>query len=315
MLTRKTLALFGSAGFLVPAFSGAAQIGPVNFDGFADVIYAIVDNTADPQNSEENRFTTSGEIDFATNVDQGIDVRFDLDLNPSGDGDSARLEQAFINWALAPQWTLKTGLFNNRLAWEAEDAPDLYQISHGQIYDIWDAETTRYTGNNLAGVELGFDLGQIKLYAGLLNELRNAPEEASFEIAAEIQPLPNLNLVAGFITQDEGPETLFDVHATWRWTRLLLGGEMLFAGELYDFAFGITANYALTDRVSGTVRYDFVSYDPSNLDDTTSLTFAALFNVREHLFVNGEVRLNQDDNARQIIGDGAVIAVELLVTF
>lgn len=315
MLNKKTFAMLGSMGCLVPALSTAAQIGSVTFDGFADVIYTMVDNTVDGANSDENRFVTSGEIDLATPVDEGIDVRFDLDLNPSGDGDSARFEQAYINWMLAPQWTLKGGVFNNRLAWESEDAPDLYQISHGQLYEIWNAETSRLSGNNVAGVELGFTFDQIKLYAGLLNDLRNVPEEASFELAAEIQPLPNLNLVAGMITEDQGAETLFDVHGTWRWTQLLLGAEMLFAGEIYDLAFGFTANYAFTERLSGTVRYDFVSYDQNNIDETASLTFAALCSVREHVFLNGEVRLNQDDNRVPIIGDGAIVAVELLATF
>lgn len=315
MLNKKTQIVLACAGCLVPMLGGAAQVGPVSFEGFANVIYVLVDNTVEPEDSDENRFITSGEVDLGTKVDEDIDVRFDLDLNPSGEDDSARLEQAYINWAFAPRWTLKGGVFNNRLSWEAEDAPDLYQITHGQIYNIWDTETADLTGNNLAGVELGFSLDQINLYAAVLNELRGTREEASLELAAEIQPLPNLNLVAGLITEDEGAETLFDVHGTWRWTRLLLGGEMLFAGELYDFAFGMTANYAFTDRVSGTVRYDFVAYDPPRIDDTSSLTFAALFSVREHVFLNGELRLNQDDNIDPIIGDGALVAVELLATF
>lgn len=315
MLNKNALALLGCASYLVPSVGAAAQIGSVTFDGFADVIYTIVDNTVDGANSDEKRFVTSGEIDLATPIDEGIDVRFDLDLNPDGDGDSARFEQAFVNWALAPQWMLKAGVFNNRLTWEDEDAPDLYQISHGQLYEIWNTETSRLTGNNLAGVELAFTLDMFKIYAGLLNDLRNAPEEASFELAAEIQPLPNLNLVAGMITEDQGAETLFDVHGTWRWTRLLLGAEMLFAGEIYDFGLGVTANYAITDRLSGTVRYDFVSYDQNNIDETSSLTFAALFSVREHVFLNGEIRFNQDDNAVPIIGDGAIVAAELLATF
>lgn len=315
MSNTSTSVALGVVGCLLPLAGGAAQVGPVSFEGFADVIYFLVDNTVERENSEENRFVTTGEVDLGTKVDEGIDVRFDLDLNPSSEDDSARLEQAYINWAFAPQWTLKGGIFNNRLSWEAEDAPDLYQITHGQLYNIWDAETADLAGNNLAGVELGFSLDQIKLYAAVLNELRGTREEASLELAAELQPLPNLNLVAGLITEDEGAETLFDVHGTWRWTRLLLGAEMLFAGELYDFALGMTANYAFTDRVSGTVRYDFVSYDLPRIDETSSLTFAALFGVREHVFLNGELRLNQDDNANPIIGDGALVAVELLATF
>jgi hypothetical protein len=315
---RKIIGL-ASLGLLMPAAASSAELSDIKAGGFVDIVWTIADGTDVGKNGAEGRFDTSGEIDLETNIVSNVTTRLDADINPAGSGDSARLEQAFIKWDINQQFDLKGGVFNNRLGWEKEDAPDLYQITHGQLYDIWDSQTS-LTGNNLAGVEFGVNVDIVTLYAGFLNDLGDVPEENSFKIAAEIRPMQDLNVTAGFITQDVNAENIFDVHATWVWNKLTLGGEILTADEIFDLGMQVTANYVFTNEFSGTGRFDYVDYAVSGTDSTSSITVAGLYTIAKNLFANAEIRINSDDNepvTAPVIGegDGTTVRAELIATF
>ncbi|HEY5602725.1 MAG TPA: outer membrane beta-barrel protein [Gammaproteobacteria bacterium] len=301
--------------------AGALDVSP---SGFVDMVWTLSDGTGLGKYGEEGRFDTSGEIDVEAGLKEGISMRFDADINPgSAGGDSGRLEQIFLNWAIDPKMSLKGGVFNNRLSWEREDAPDMYQITHGQLWDIWDASTFE-DGNNLAGLEFSYQIDKVKLIAGVLNDLGDVPEENSVKIAGEIKAFENLDLTVGLVTQDQGVENIIDIHATWKSGKLLVGGEVLFADEIIDSGFMVMANYQFNDKFSGTARFDFVSYDSAFLaEDTSSVTVAALYSISKNLFANAEVRFNDDGNQTpaDVVpplvgeGDGTTARLELLATF
>ncbi|MCI0505712.1 MAG: porin [Gammaproteobacteria bacterium] len=292
--------------------------------GFVDMVWTLSDGTDLGKNGAEGRFDTTGELDVEAGLKEGISMRFDADINPgSAGGDSGRLEQIYLNWAIDPRMSLKGGVFNNNLSWEREDAPDMYQITHGQLWDIWNFSTAE-DGNNLAGVEFNYQIDKVKLIAGFLNDLGNVPEENSVKIAGEIKAMPDLDITLGLITQDQLFENIIDINATWKSGKFLVGGEILFADEGVDSAFMAMVNYKFNDKLSGTARYDLVSYDSAFLaEDTSSMTVAALYSISSNLFFNAEIRFNDDSNVPPAAtaplsigeGDGTTGRLELLATF
>ena len=310
-----------------PVMAQAAEVKDMSFNGFVDIVWTLSDGT-DEIPSDEGQFDTSGELDMKTTLQGPMSLRVDADLNPSqaGSGDSGRLEQAFLNWAINPNLGLKAGAFNNNLTFEKEDAPDMYQITHGQLYDVWN-ESTDLDGNNLAGLEVSYTTGIITAMVGYLNDIGNAPEENSVKVAAEIRPAQGLNVVVGLITQDQDVSpflgNIIDVNATWKMdNRLTLGGEILLPDETIDSGFMVMANYQVQKDFSATARYDMVSYDIPGADDTTSITLAGLYTISDGLYANGEIRFNSDDNVPTVAttygigeGDGTTARLELLATF
>jgi hypothetical protein len=245
----KKLTLIAPLILAIPAtaFSADAKTAIQNLkaNGFVDVVYTLADSTDEFENvegdsTEDKKFAVSGELDLETALNSRTTLRMDLDL--SSDDSSAIFEQAFMDYSFDQNMKLKAGLFNNRLSFEREDAPDLYQVTHSQLWDIWD-EQTSLNGNNLAGVEFSANVGIVTLFAGLLNDLNDAAEKISFKLGAEIKPMESMDIVAGLISADAGEETyfpdgtvrdtaagtIFDANITWKWKQLMVGGGFLTA--------------------------------------------------------------------------------------
>ena len=324
---KKTL-IASSLALSMLTFGQSAVALDVTPSGFVDMVWTLSDGTDLGKYGAEGRFDTSGELDVEANLKEGISMRFDADINPgSAGGDSGRLEQIFLNWNIDEKMALKGGVFNNNLTWEREDAPDMYQITHGQLWDIWES-TTVEDGNNLAGLEFSYQLEKVKLMVGYLNDLRNdipaASDKNSVKVAGEIKAMESLDITVGLITQDQFLENIVDIHATWKTGKLLVGGEILFADEFIDNGFMVMANYQISDKFSATGRFDFVSYDSAFLaDDTSSITVAGLYSISKNLFANAEIRFNDDGNQQPGDieprgageGDGTTARLELLATF
>jgi len=306
---------------VIPA-ANAAEISNVNLNGFLDMVWTVSDGTDLGINGDDGHFDTTGELDFTSKLQGPVSLRMDANLNSAGGSDSGQLEQAFLNWDIQKNLSLKGGVFNNNLSWEKEDAPDMYQITHGQLYNIWDT-TTDLPGNNLSGIELSYSADIFKLSAAYLNDLLNVPDENSVKLSGEFHALPTLNIMVGYVTQNTGFEDIIDVNATWNMNnKLTFGAEVMLPDQIVDTAFMLLANYKFTNEFSGTVRYDNVSYDVAGSDNTTSVTVAGLYTIDPHLFANAEIRMNNDNNVPTAAatagigeGDGNTVHLELLATF
>jgi len=316
--------LLGTAfvAMLLPAMANATDLGNVSINGFLDMVWTVSDSTDEGVNGADGHFDTTGELDFMSKLKGPISMRIDADLNSDPTSDSANLEQAFLKWDIQNNLSLKAGNFNNNLSWEKEDAPDMYQITHGQLYNIWDISTS-LNGNNLSGLELSYTADIFTVMVGYLNDLADVPEENSVKVAGEFHAMPNLDIVVGYVTQNTNLEDIIDVNATWRMNdKLTLGAEVMLPDQIIDNAMMIIANYKFTNEFSGTARYDVVNYDVTGADNTTSLTIAGLYTIDPNLFANAEIRINSDDNvptASSTVGigegDGNTVHVELIATF
>lgn len=311
---------------LTVAPSAMALEVDINPSGFVDIIWTLSDGTDLGKFGEESRFNTTGELDVESKFKENVSMRFDADVNSSTAGDdSGRLEQIFLKWDIDPKLSLTGGVFNNKLGFEREDRPDMYQITHGQLWDIWNASTAE-EGNNLQGVELSINFDKGNIFIGFLNDLNDTPEENSVEVAAQIMVSDNFDIVVGMITQDVNLETIFDIALSYRKDKLVLAGELLFADEQIDSGLMLMGNLRVSNKFTATARYDLVNYESTFLaDDTSSLTIAGLYSISNNLFVNAEIRLNDNDNLPATPppaatpqvgeGDGTTARLELLATF
>lgn len=323
----KKLTVLAPLAFVLPTMAFSAEAGNLKHSGFVDIVFTLSDGTDENLNAAnestiDKKFGASGELDLESDLNPRTKLRLDLDLS-TGD-DSAVFEQARLDYAINQNMGLKAGIFNNNLGFEKEDAPDMYQTSHSQLWDIWN-EQTALNGNNLAGVEFSANVAIVTLTAGLVNDLNHTDEEISFKFAADIQAMDSMNITVGLITADEGVAgdakagTIIDGAITWKWNNLMVGGEVMSADEIYDLGVQATANYAFTDFMSGTARFDYVDYE-ANFDKSTSLTIGALFTVSKNLYANAEIRSMQNDddagvNTRSKVGDGTMVQLEMVGTF
>ncbi len=285
-----------------------------NISGFLDITQTLSDGQAPGVSPIEGKFDAAAELDYESNLGSDASIRLDTDLVSGG----LTLEQAFITFKTSNGLSINGGIFNNPVGWEAEDAPDMYQITHTQIYNILALSTAQNAGNNVVGVSVAGDMGDITLIGGILNDLGNVNEENSLMGVGQFKGIENLVLELGIETQELGLETIIDVNGTYTKGPLTIGGEILLPGEIIDLGFGVTANYKFNDKMSGTVHFDTVSYDvPAGADDTTSIIFAGSYSVASNVFLNAEIRLDDNSNLGPVgtIGDGDLITLELIATF
>lgn len=307
-MKKSMIALAVAAATTAPVMVQAAA---PEVSGFADIIFTLVDDTADNGaiNTAESQFSADGEIDFKGNLADNVSVQVDLDVNLGG-GDSGDIEQAFFGWGINSDITLLGGVFNNPVGWEAEDAPNMYQTSHSLNYDILDGQTA-LRGNNVAGVAVQGKAGEITLTAALLNDLAQTPEENSLAFVAGFAPTKDLALEVGLVTQDHNAETVIDLNATYKMGDITAAGELLLASEIIDFSAMAMVNMAIPDTaMSATARGELVSY-AADIDETIALTLAGLYTVNDALGIVAELKYIDGEG---IDGDIQVVA-EFVASF
>lgn len=346
-----------SVAVMAALASGAAQAvnDKLEISGFGDITYMVTDDTTEKvadKSPTEGKFGATAEVDFVGKLTDKITVRVDADLDLAVNGgasavssDSGRIEQALFAFAATDKITVLGGVLNNPIGWEKEDAPDMYQTTHGQIWAIMDGQTVLY-GNNLAGVAGAINLGKATVTLGMFNDLYHVNEENSFAVALNATPIENLDIEAGYVTQasrqDSGvgggsgtygfganstivgsAENWWDINATYRWKDLIVAAEYLSADKVVDAAYALYGNYSFGNGFGVTARYDEVGYqDPYDaVKDTTTMTLAGSYMIAKNLSALLEWRTHDDANDTDgvngggIIGDGDVVQVEFVATF
>lgn len=316
-MKKSMIALAVAAATAAPVMVQAAA---PEVSGFADIIYTLVDDTANvpnSTNSAESKFTAEGEIDFKGNLADDVSVQVDLDINTiAGSFDSGEIEQAFFGWSLNKDVTVLGGVFNNPIGWEAEDAPNMYQTSHSMNYSILDDQTA-LRGNNIAGIAVAGTVEKFTLTAALLNDLQQTNEENSLALVVGFAPNEELNLEVGLVTQENdnpgagGAGTVIDLNATFNKDDITVAGELLLASEIIDYSAMAMLNMAIPETdMSATVRGELVSFD-ADIDDTLALTLAGLYTVNDALGIVAELKYIDGEN---MDGDIQVVA-EFVASF
>ncbi len=340
---KKTALSLAVLGAFAANSAVAAPEASANVSGFADIIYTAADDltsTTDGKSTTEGKFDATAEIDIMATLSDNVTVRVDTDLTLSGET-SGQLEQAFFAWAASNNFTLIGGVFNSPVGWELEDAPDLYQITHGQIWNILDGQTA-LDGNNVAGIAGAFNFGMATITAAFLNDLQQSNEENSLALIGAITPVEGLNLELSYVTQASrtdsdntgtygfgknstvvgSAEDVLDFNIAYKWEGLTASFEFLTADKVIDAAMAVVANYNF-GSFGVTGRYDTVSYDTpfQAVQDTDTITLAGSYSIASNLTALLEWRSQDDpndvteENGGGIIGDGDIIQVEFVATF
>ena len=287
----------------------------VDISGFVDMQHNLVDGTvnAPATSPAEQRFTTDAELDFKAHINNKAYAKIDVDLNM---GAAAIAEQAYIHIKPNATLNIKAGLFNNILSWEAEDSRNLFQITHGQIWEIFDDQTENY-GNNFTGMTVSVRSSNITFMGGLLNDLDGVNEEISLLGLVRLDLSNDLTAQVGLVTQDQNAESLVDFNLTFKQNKMTLAGELLLAGEIFDMGLGIVGNFQVTPELDVTARYDNVSYDFPNADDTSSLSIAGGYKFMPNLTAKLELRINDNSNPGNfgLVNDGEQVWLQLLASF
>jgi len=308
---KKNLIALAVAAAVAPGFAAAEG---ASVSGFAD-IKLMIDN-------DKNYFLANGEVDFR-NTQGAVTVGVDADLalagndgvnaELSGPHDSAAIEQAFFAWGAVENLTILGGVFNNPIGLESEDVTGLHTASHGQIYGILDGQTALY-GNNIAGLAAAYNAGPATITAAVLNDLGHTDlEEVSLALVVNFMAMEGLDLELGYVTQEDEDSAgnvvtagnVVDFNATFTAVEnLYVGFEYLAADNVVDSAIGLTGSYMIMDGLDASLRYDVVSYEADNTDDTTSTTVAVGYKIADNL--KAKVEWTSFDNGDDTDDSGQV---------
>lgn len=333
---KRTVISMAVAGMCGAAVADAAEVD-VAVSGFADISFVATDDaTAEVagKSPTEGKFGSAAEVDIVGTLNDKITVRVDADLDLVTNGganvagsDSGRIEQAFFAVTATEDVTVLGGVFNSPIGWEAEDITGMYQISHGQIWDILDGQTT-LDGNNVAGLAAAVNLGMVTVTAGLLNDLQQTNEENSVALVVDASPVTGVDVQLGYVTQASrtdsagtgtygsqgtvvgSAEDVLDLNATYRRDDLTLAIEYLMTDKVIDAAYALVGNYKFGNGFGATARFDSVGYgDPfAAVEDTDTLTLAGSYAWADNLTVMAEWRSQSDDNDTNTVPGGGVIA-------
>lgn len=324
-MKKSMIALAVAAATTAPVMVQAAA---PEVSGFVDIIYSLVDDTADTGvvNTNESRFSADGEIDFKGNLAEDVSVQVDLDINTGG-GDSTDIEQAFFTLKATDQISVMAGAFNNPIGWEAEDAPNMYQTTHSIAYGLLDSQTS-LRGNNVIGVGVAGSADMISITAALLNDTQDTPEENSLAVAIGLTPVEGMELELGFLTQDNdsgvctffnspadndcGLGTIINANGSFAIeSGLTVAAEIMLASEIIDYSMMAMVNMAIPETpLSVTARGELLAIDGGN-DDTLALTFAGLYTYNDALGFVAEMKYIDGD-----FNDGDIqIALEAIASF
>lgn len=326
---KKRMIVLAMAGVFAGSSFAIAAEPNTSVSGFIDNIYTITSDAGEdqgfdvdgaPANSDEGKFSTTGEIDFTASMGS-VSARIDLDVDGDTAGGGVSTEQAYGAWQINDAVGLMIGRMNNPMGFEAEDAPELYQTSHSLVWDILDNQTS-LNGNNVQGAAVKGNIGPVMVMGALLNDVGGVVDDSnSFMGLVAGSPLEGLDLELSFLTQEDNTvfnsgsaEGLTNLNAAYS---LDAGGmpvkvwlDYLTAGAIVDSAYSVGGMIGVGGNVSLTLRLDNVSFDDDATDDQEATTLAATWAAADNLAMLLEWR-NDDDGTV----DGDTVTLEGVFTF
>lgn len=258
----------------------------LKISGFVDIVTPLMLDTGDPALSGleadfELQTGADAEVDFEKTVGK-VTVRLDVD---STDGAVAIEQAKFI--VNNGSWWFTGGSFNSPIGFELQDAPDMLQITHGQLFDRKPA--------NLTGYMVGGSWNKLTVNGIFANDVNGDPRvgetDNSLGLSASLALGEKSNLALGLITSESATSgDLVSVVAT---TKVIPNLLLAFEYQTEDTykGWGLTGNYK--HGVHGiTLRYDLVDTEGSADDAATSLTLAAKCEMTENVASVIEWRTN-----------------------
>lgn len=296
----------------------------VSISGFVDTSYY------NNSRNETSAFSLDeAELDVEKTIEGAGGLRADFNYrNVDGDLDADKvLEQGYVWIDLPAGFAFTFGKFNAPIGFELLDPTDMYQYSHAMVFNY--GVPTNITGAMVSGA-----FGVVDLSVYVVNGwdiITDDNKDKTVGGRLGVTPLEGLNVGASYITGKEGSDaggaetsnlSVFDVDATFTMIdRLTVGAEYnmgtyegmsaVDAGEDAEWsAWLVMANYAFTDKVGLTLRYDaFDDKDGARLgggvaETRQSYTVSPSYAIAEGFGVLAEYRYTTSDEKVFADADG-----------
>ena len=282
--------------------------------GFIDMSLLYVD--ADGSSSSTDSGLDQFEIDFLYSFDDKLTAQVDLEYQNS----EVDIEQAFINYAVTDQFSVKAGRFLSYSGWETEEPTGLFQYS-GTGYAPF------FYGYYQQGISGLYSGDGYALAVSIVNDLSSPEstdsEDPGIETMIALMPTDEIT-IKGFYSTDKLAGTdetteMINLWASYSEGPLTLAAEFntseytsMAAADASGYL--LMANYAF-DTFALTVRYHDYEVENSagvTWEDKSAITIAPSFAVNDYLLMVFEYRMDSDDISDI---DSDSFAIEALVTF
>lgn len=325
MKTLSTLLLLGACA----AVARADWPAGLDVGGFVDASYV-----ADPGMGTDGFGLDQAEIDLSRD-DGPTALRLDVDWSKAGEAWAADVEQAWMDWRVGGNLTLRAGKFNAPIGVEALDAPDMFQFSHSLLFD--NCAPTNLSGLQISTAFGGLDASLLLANGWDQNDETDDAKTLGLRLAGALAGA-DLGLTVLHGREDVlGPgtvRTVFDVDGTLELSDALTLAIELNLGsvapEVGDAATwtgaSLSSRIGLGERLGLTLRADWLD-DPDGWlfgavdgETRTAFTAAPTVSLGDGLGALLEVRWDTSDVDAFLDKDGPTdsqlsVAVEMTMTF
>jgi hypothetical protein len=291
------------AVFLLSTPSFAAP--EVKLSGFVDSSLSFR-----PTSSEEGLLLALDqvELDIAVSLDR-LALRIDLQYFPTTLHDPSTgpvatfdelVEQGFAEFFFTTPERglyLRAGKWNAPVGFETVDPTGLWQSTHGLLFSLTDP-------SNLTGVAFGWNGPSTRAELWVSNDWDAPGSPKDTHLGGRLQQtlgeVGTLGLSTTFGALSEAnPRLMLDLDGALSFKPLRLGFEVNFGlrGDLTSLGFLLSANVALSDKISVTGRFDWLDREFDTAYTGSSLTLAGLFNLAQGFDILLEARADFQDGA------------------
>jgi hypothetical protein len=292
--------------------SGAGGIDLANrvkLRGFIDFMYANLQNDepqvlgADP--NDKAGFNTAVDMDFLLDFSP-VTAEIHTNLNNTSGSFATSLEQAFIRYSFNRDFNISMGRQLTTLGFEADEAPNLYQVSYAYLLgDIIDGGMGGRR-NYVDGIRANFNNGRFGFTLGLHNELYSETHstkkgDIGIDLQLALMIMPGFEARLGYAhdsEDDRDPATEDDIEQFNAWVAYNDGGLTL-ALEYDDWDIGswdawnvmLMGSYQFNNFFALTLRYsheDF-EYSATKEEDSDRITIGAGFSITDNFGINLEM--------------------------
>ena len=293
----------GSAGTTLGAntTSGAAGIDLANrvkLRGFVDFKYENLQNEKNVANNDEAGFDTSADLDFLFDfspVTAEVQTQLSPDSNPNKK--AVDLEQAFLRFNINRDFSLSFGRQLTVLGFEADEAPNLYQVSNAYLLGDVVGGGHGWRRNYVEGIRANFNNARFGFTLGLHNSLYGVDDDTkggtvALDLQAAVMIMPGLEGRIGYAHDSNdaiaGDDSIEQINI---WLSYAQGGLTTAIEydnwEVYgDDAWNIMlmGSYQFNQLFALTLRYSHEDFEQGATDtDTDRFTLGLGFTVTDNL--------------------------------
>lgn len=288
----------------------------LSVSGFIDMSYVY----SDVDGGDSSSVSGIDQVEIDATYDFGNKLTATVDIEYQNADEGVDLEQAFINYAVSDQFSVKAGRFLSYTGWETEEPTGLFQYS-GTGYAAY---FYGYYQQGISGIYSGDGYA---LAVSVVNDLAGPQstdsEHPGIETMVALMPTDEIT-IKGFYSKD-GDVELINTWASYSKDALTLAVEYNTAENSVTEIDGVEivgsdasgyllmANYAFNEKVGLTVRYhdwDIENAAGVTVEDASGFTISPSYAVNDNLLMVFEYRMEEINDV-----DTDTIAVEALVTF